>query len=477
MASTRPEPHRAAIYSTAFTAFFAIAGIAVVDPILPVIGAEIGASTWQIELLFTAYIAVMALGMVPAVIATGRFGYKAVLSAGVSVVAVAAILASLSTGIGQLAALRGLWGLGNAMFFATAMVLLISLANDREWAVELFETCLGLGFAVGPLIGGLLGQVSWRLPFFVCGALMVVALVVALTRLKDPEEMPAQLRVGEVFALFRRPAFRTICLITATYNFVFFVVLGYTPVFLGLGVVPLGFTFTAWGVGLAFGILVVGHRMAMRLGAVQTVAFAVVGLVVALVLLATSVGTAESVVVLVLAGVAMGINNANLTDLALGLGSPDRRVTTGAFNLVRWGFAAPAPVIAGLIAPSSARAPFWLAAGVLLIGVFTFAWKGSAMAAELGEHVLWSRRGSAADEPGLVGEHDRLHTVTDPELGQDAPDMRLDGGLREHEPLGDLAVRQPFGNRPQDLDLARRELREAGVEVARVGVASGRQAP
>ena len=66
MASTRPEPHRAAIYSTAFTAFFAIAGIAVVDPILPVIGAEIGASTWQIELLFTAYIAVMALGMIPA---------------------------------------------------------------------------------------------------------------------------------------------------------------------------------------------------------------------------------------------------------------------------------------------------------------------------------------------------------------------------------------------------------------------------
>jgi ACDE family multidrug resistance protein len=248
MASTRPEPHRAAIYSTAFTAFFAIAGIAVVDPILPVIGAEIGASTWQIELLFTAYIAVMALGMIPAVIATGRFGYKAVLSTGVSVVAVAAILASLSTGIGQLAALRGLWGLGNAMFFATAMVLLISLANDREWAVELFETCLGLGFAVGPLIGGLLGQISWRVPFFVCGALMVVALVVSLTRLKDPEEAPTPLRVGEVFALFRRPAFRTICLITATYNFVFFVVLGYTPVFLRLGVIPLGFTFTAWRV-------------------------------------------------------------------------------------------------------------------------------------------------------------------------------------------------------------------------------------
>ncbi|MDF2808398.1 MAG: transporter [Cellulosimicrobium sp.] len=41
MASPRNEPHRTAIYATALTAFFAIAGIAVVDPILPVIGEEI----------------------------------------------------------------------------------------------------------------------------------------------------------------------------------------------------------------------------------------------------------------------------------------------------------------------------------------------------------------------------------------------------------------------------------------------------
>jgi len=165
----RDEPHKTAIYSTALTAFFAIAGIAVVDPILPVIGQKLGASTWQIELLFTAYIAVMALGMIPAVLATGRFGYKAVLVTGVSTVAVAAILASQADGIVPLAVLRGLWGLGNAMFFATAMSLLLALARDSEWVVELFETCVGLGFAVGPLLGGLFGRISWRGPVPLCG--------------------------------------------------------------------------------------------------------------------------------------------------------------------------------------------------------------------------------------------------------------------------------------------------------------------
>jgi predicted MFS family arabinose efflux permease len=397
VASSRTEPNATAIYATALTAFFAIAGIAIVDPILPAIGAAIGATTWQIELLFTAYIAVMAVGMIPAVLATGRFGYKKILMAGVSTVAVAATLASLSDGIVPLALLRGLWGLGNAMFFATAMVLLVSLAQDKKWVVELFETCVGLGFAIGPLIGGLLGQISWRVPFFLCGLFMVAALAVSATRLSDPVDRPAPLRLGQVFQPFRRPAFVALCVITATYNFVFFVVLGYTPIFLGLDVVPLGLVFTAWGIGLAVGILVVGHRLAHRFGAVQTVGLALVVLVLALVGLATSQGTAESIVVLVVAGVCMGICNANLTDLALATGSPDRRVTTGAFNLVRWGFAAPAPVVAGLLAENvGLRSPFWVAVAVLAVGVLTFLAYGHRLARSVGERVLWSRWSSGA---------------------------------------------------------------------------------
>jgi ACDE family multidrug resistance protein len=392
VATTRNEPNKTAIYATALTAFFAIAGIAVVDPILPVIGAEIGATTWEIELLFTAYIAVMAIGMIPAVMATGRFGYKKILTAGVTLVATAAVLAALSDNIVQLAVLRGVWGLGNAMFFATAMVLLVALARDREWVVGLFETCVGLGFAVGPLIGGLLGHISWRVPFLVCGLLMVVALLVSATRLKDPAEKPAPLRLGQVFGLFRKPGFRALAIVTAAYNFVFFVVLGYVPVFLGLGVVPLGLVFTAWGIGVAVGILVVGHRLAHAIGFVQTLGVAVAGVLACVVVLAVGVGTAGSVVVTIVAGVFMGIANANLTDLSLALGDPDRRVTTGAFNLVRWGFAAPAPVVAGLLAEGVGPAsPFWVASAVLLGGVLAFVATAHVMARPIGERVLWQR--------------------------------------------------------------------------------------
>ncbi|TYB37105.1 MFS transporter [Micromonospora sp. AP08] len=392
----RSEPNRSAIYATTLVAFLAIAGIAVVDPILPAIGEAIGVTAWQVELLFTAYIAVMAVGMIPATLASGRFGFKPVLVTGVSVVGVAAILASFSNDIVQLSVLRGVWGLGNAMFFATAMVVLVNLANDREWVVGLFETALGLGFAVGPLIGGLLGEVSWRLPFFVCGVFMVLALAVASRKLREPAQKQPPVRLGAIFATYRKPAFVTLCVVTAAYNFVFFVVLGYTPLYLHLDVIPLGLAFTGWGLGLAAGILLVGHRLAHRIGAVQTVGVAIAGLLVCMVLFATSTGTAMSLVVLVLAGLFMGLANANLTDLALGLGSQDRRVATGAFNLVRWGAAAPAPIISGKLAEHGLALPFWVGFGVLAVGVLVYLAFAHVMAAGYGERVLWSRWNSAA---------------------------------------------------------------------------------
>src|ERR1700759_1469176 len=45
-------------------------------------------------------------------------------------------------------------------------------------------------------------------------------------------------------------------------------------------------------------------------------------------------------------------------------------------------------------------------------------------------------------EPGLVGEHDGLHAVAQPELLQDPVHVRLDGRAADDEPGGDLAVRE-----------------------------------
>ena len=43
---------------------------------------------------------------------------------------------------------RAGWGLGNAMFFATAMTLLIALSKEVHEAVGLYEAAIGLEWQV-----------------------------------------------------------------------------------------------------------------------------------------------------------------------------------------------------------------------------------------------------------------------------------------------------------------------------------------
>jgi ACDE family multidrug resistance protein len=54
-----------------------------------------------------------------------------------------------------------------------------------------YEAALGLGIAAGPLLGGLLGDISWRGPFFGVPALMAVALIATVVLL-DPTPAPAK---------------------------------------------------------------------------------------------------------------------------------------------------------------------------------------------------------------------------------------------------------------------------------------------
>jgi hypothetical protein len=195
-----------------------------------------------------------------------------------------------------------------------------------------------------------------------------------------------------------------LCAITVAYNFVFFIVLGYTPLFLNLGVVGLGLAFTGWGVGLAASILFLGHWLSHRIGAVASFGVSLAGLLACVVLFATSGSTVTDVAALIGSGFFMGLTNTNLTDLALGLGGPDKGVTTGAFNVVRLGAAAPARVIAGLIAETGSRsAPYWIGAVVLAAGLLLFLFSARRLAAGMGETIaLWNGRaveGSVEEAP------------------------------------------------------------------------------
>src|SRR4051794_35910402 len=140
-------------------------GIGLVDPILKPIADQLDATPSQVSLLFTSYMAVMGVAMLITGVVSSRIGAKRTLLLGLGLIIVFSALAGTSDTIGQIVGFRAGWGLGNALFIATALATIVmSARGTTAEAIIMFEAALGLGIATGPLLGGELGSISWRAP-------------------------------------------------------------------------------------------------------------------------------------------------------------------------------------------------------------------------------------------------------------------------------------------------------------------------
>ena len=167
------------VWAVAFACVVAFMGIGLVNPILKPIADTLNATPSQVLLLFTSYMAVMGVAMLVTGVVSSRIGPKNTLLIGLVIIIAGAGLAGMSDTVLQIVGWRALWGLGNALFIATALATIVSSARGSvAQAIILYEAALGLGIAVGPLVGGVLGSISWRGPFFGVSALMACALVV-----------------------------------------------------------------------------------------------------------------------------------------------------------------------------------------------------------------------------------------------------------------------------------------------------------
>src|SRR6201747_2194420 len=167
-----------AVWAVAFACVIAFMGIGLVDPILKSIASQLDASPSQVSLMFTSYMAIMGIAMLVTGVVSSRIGPKRTLLGGLVLIIVFAALAGSSNSIGAIVGFRAGWGLGNALFVATALSTIVTAASGSvAQAIILFEAALGIGIASGPLVGGLLGEHSWRLPFYGVSTLMLIALV------------------------------------------------------------------------------------------------------------------------------------------------------------------------------------------------------------------------------------------------------------------------------------------------------------
>lgn len=359
-------------YITVFAAFLAFMGIGVVDPILPVIAEQIGANRWQIELLFTSYILMMAIMMIPSGILASRFGDKRMMVVGLAVVTLFAWLCGTSQGISSLSLYRAGWGMGNSMFFATTMTLLISLTPDIWRAVGLYEAAIGLGMAGGPLLGGILGSYTWRYPFYGTGVLILVAFLLAVFFVYDPHQKKQRKVAGgrQLLKLIQYRPFFLAALSAMFYYYGFFVVLAYSPLILKMSAIKLGLVFFGWGLLLGYGSAVLSHKLEKRYPIQRLLMYGLLSFVVVLAVLSFVHIPWLQIVFVILSGLPCGLNNALFTSYVMEISPYERSITSGAYNFVRWIGAALGPILSGVLGEIFFfSAPYIMAGLLVIIGI------------------------------------------------------------------------------------------------------------
>lgn len=261
-----------AVWAVGFACMVAFMGIGLVDPILKDIAAKLEASPSQVSLLFTSYMAVMGVAMLVTGAVSSRIGPKRTLLLGLALIIVFAGLAGASGSVGEVIGFRAGWGLGNALFIATALSTIVSASTGSvAQAVILFEAALGLGIAAGPLLGGLLGEISWRAPFFGVSTLMTVGLVATVLALPSTPPTGRRTSVLDPLKALRHPALLVLALTAIFYNLGFFTLLAAGPFALpSAGIRTVGWIFFGWGVLLAITSVVVAPALQRRFGTLPT---------------------------------------------------------------------------------------------------------------------------------------------------------------------------------------------------------------
>ncbi|MDQ1076663.1 MULTISPECIES: MFS transporter [Microbacterium] len=360
----------AQVWAVAFACVVAFMGIGLVDPILPAIAESLKATPVETELLFTSYLVVTGLAMLVTSWISSRIGAKATLLVGLALIVAFSLLCALSGSVDAVIGFRAGWGLGNALFISTALATIVGAASGgSSAAIILYEAALGLGIAIGPLLGGSLGEASWRGPFFGVVALMAIAFVAVAVLLRGPAPARTPIPFSAPFRALGRPALAILAATALFYNIGFFTLLAFSPFPLGFGAMGIGLTFFGWGVALAITSVWVAPILLRRMRLTSVLLLALPLLAVDLLVAAFVVDSPVGLVVcIVVGGLVLGVVNTALTEAVMEATDLPRSVASSAYSAVRFlGGAVAPPLAAFLWHAAGAGVPYVMATVSVLI--------------------------------------------------------------------------------------------------------------
>lgn len=261
-----PPPPKGALLTVLLIVFVDLLGFGIILPQLPFYGTHFHASDLQVALLFSVYsvcqfVAAPILGLM-----SDRFGRRPVLVLSQLGSAVGYVLlgvatdyhfANLAAGLAVLYLARIIDGLsGGNISTAQAYVSDVTTPANRAKGMGLLGAAFGVGFAVGPSIGGILAgrhaeHPSW--PAYLAAAFSLTAAVLSATRLPESRQPGATtadeawLHPSKFLPILRNRTIGQLLLISFAAMTAFTMLEGTIGLY-----VNRVFGFTAWGLGWYF---------------------------------------------------------------------------------------------------------------------------------------------------------------------------------------------------------------------------------
>jgi EmrB/QacA subfamily drug resistance transporter len=169
-----------------------------INTALPAIAQDFHSTQAGLQWVVNAYVLAAAAFVVTCGDLGDIYGRRRVFVYGIVVYALASLVIAASTGPAMLIAGRALQGLGSAVIVPVSLSIIgVSFAPERRaGAIGIWAAIVGLGFALGPLIGGFLTDaLSWQWVFWLNLPVSAAAIVFVFARVAESRDEARKLSI------------------------------------------------------------------------------------------------------------------------------------------------------------------------------------------------------------------------------------------------------------------------------------------
>ncbi len=176
----------------------------IVNVALPTLQEVLGATTAELQWVVDAYSVIFAGTLLLAGSLGDRFGRRRALVIGLVIFGAGSLVAGFATSADILIACRAVMGIGGAFIMPSTLSILVQVftePRERAQAIGIWAAVAGAAVAIGPILGGLLLEVtSWHAIFWVNPPLVVLALLATLALVPESRD-PSKPRLDPLGAV------------------------------------------------------------------------------------------------------------------------------------------------------------------------------------------------------------------------------------------------------------------------------------